>query len=59
MYKSTKVLTEICSFCGYASACCVFIVAISVLESNPSSSKAIKKERGFRSVERNITAYTV
>jgi hypothetical protein len=44
MYKSTKVLTEICSFCGYASACRVFIVAISVLESNPSSSKAIKRE---------------
>jgi hypothetical protein len=44
MYKSTKVLTEICNFYGYASACYVFIVAISVLESNPSSSKAIKRE---------------
>jgi hypothetical protein len=44
MYKSTEVLTKICNSCGYASACHVFIVAISILESNPSSSKAIKRE---------------
>jgi hypothetical protein len=58
MYKSTKVLTEICSFYGYASACCVFIVAIFILNPIPHPLKP-SKERGFRSVERNITAYTV
>jgi hypothetical protein len=58
MYKSTKVLTEICNFCGYALPVVFSLLQSLYLSPIPHPLKP-SKERGFRSVERNITAYTM